>query len=185
MDEPQKVLWRRVRIVGLALGLLCVGWLGFSYIAIEHPTTNRPERADAILVLGPELIPKVDQAVRLASIFRIDQLAISVGDAPGQSHAGLCVKPPPTITVTCFTPDPYTTRGEARALGKLANERGWTNVIVIAPKAQISRARFLIERCYHHGLQMVQADGGNGVPFSQLTYQTAALGKALLLQYTC
>lgn len=74
---------------------------------------------------------------------------------------------------------------EASATTRMIPSRSTERSPAAAPKAQISRARFLIERCYHHGLQMVQADGGNGVPFSQLTYQTAALGKALLLQYTC
>jgi uncharacterized SAM-binding protein YcdF (DUF218 family) len=57
----------------------------------------------------------------------------------------------------CFRAKPYSTRGEARAIARLAAARGWRTVDVVTSQFHVLRARILIRRCYHGGLRMVGA----------------------------
>jgi uncharacterized SAM-binding protein YcdF (DUF218 family) len=57
----------------------------------------------------------------------------------------------------CFRAEPYSTRGEARAIARLAAARGWRTVDVVTSQFHVFRARILIRRCYHGGLRMIGA----------------------------
>lgn len=173
---------RVLRRVALGVVVLLVIWLVVGSLLIVRPHTVRPSRADAIMVLGPSLDPRLHLAVRLAGRLHVGDLAISIGDTPGQGRGGLCSQPPPGVRVTCFRPDPYTTRGEARELGALAAARGWHDVIVIGPTPQLSRARLLAGRCFGGTLQMVASPEHLGIAgwVDQFVYQSAAFGKAVV-----
>jgi uncharacterized SAM-binding protein YcdF (DUF218 family) len=158
-------------------------WLLFCFVVIAHPrATHRPKPADAIMVLGPSIDSRVSTALSLAATLRISQIVISVGDTSGQTSQGPCARPPSGITVTCFQPEPYTTQGEARELGRLAAEHHWTSVIVITATPHISRSHMIIKRCYGGSVQMVRdpAPISIGKWAYQFLYQSAAFGKALL-----
>jgi uncharacterized SAM-binding protein YcdF (DUF218 family) len=60
--------------------------------------------------------------------------------------------------VLCPRPDPYSTRGEARLIGRLASERGWDEIVVVTSRFHLYRARLLVERCYHGRLGVVGSD---------------------------
>jgi uncharacterized SAM-binding protein YcdF (DUF218 family) len=49
--------------------------------------------------------------------------------------------------VLCFRPDPYSTRGEARAVARMAAARGWRSVLVVTSTYHVTRARLLFDRC--------------------------------------
>jgi uncharacterized SAM-binding protein YcdF (DUF218 family) len=57
----------------------------------------------------------------------------------------------------CFTPDPYSTQGEARWIGREAKERGWDSIAVVTSTYHVRRARMIVERCYHGRLAMIGA----------------------------
>ncbi len=59
--------------------------------------------------------------------------------------------------VHCPPPDPDTTRGEARMIGALAKEKGWTRVIVVTSSYQLSRAGLLLGQCFDGELLSVPA----------------------------
>ena len=164
------------------LVILVLGWLAVGVLVIVRPRSDRPTTADAVVVLGPSLQPRIDQAVTIARTFSVRELLISVGDTAGQATSGLCVDPPAGIRVRCFRPSPYTTRGEAREVGSVARAADWHTVIVLAPRAQLSRARLLVRRCYAAGLEMVVARQRYGLLgwAYQFGYQSAAFVKAFL-----
>jgi uncharacterized SAM-binding protein YcdF (DUF218 family) len=54
-------------------------------------------------------------------------------------------------------PDPYTTRGEARAVAKLAREHGWRSIIVVTSAYHVPRARMIFRRAWDGELRMVSA----------------------------
>ena len=54
-------------------------------------------------------------------------------------------------------PDPYTTRGEARAIARLADEHGWRSVVVVTSGYHVPRARLIVRRAYDGEVQMVGA----------------------------
>jgi len=69
----------------------------------------------------------------------------------------------------CFRAVPYSTRGEARAIARLATAHGWRMVDVVTSQFHVFRARILIRRCYHGGLRMV----GAPEPVWRLPYDAA------------
>lgn len=177
--RPRRRIVLRFVVVLLALLL---GWVVTGYFVIVQPSLQRATHVGAIVVLGPSLNDRLAEAVDIAHRYEISDLAISVGDTPGQITGGYCAEPPPGIKVTCFVPTPYTTRGEAREIGRLAAEHSWSSVIVIAPKPQVSRARYLVKRCYHGSVEMLASP--DRFSFSewvwQFFYQSAAFAKAVL-----
>lgn len=58
--------------------------------------------------------------------------------------------------VLCFEAHPYSTQGEARAIGRLARERHWRHVVVVTSTFHVTRARMLVKRCYAGALSMVE-----------------------------
>jgi uncharacterized SAM-binding protein YcdF (DUF218 family) len=82
-------------------------------------------------------------------------LVISDGRAEGWETANrLCGEP----RVVCFVPDPYSTQGEARWLGREARRRGWAAVVVVTSTYHLRRARWVVERCYAGRLAAVAAE---------------------------
>jgi len=90
-------------------------------------------------------------------------------EAAYQQVHDLCAGRPTEYQVICFDPDPRTTRGEARELGRLAEENGWDRVAVVAARYHISRSRSIVRRCYPGTLLMLQAP--MDIPLVNWTYQ--------------
>jgi uncharacterized SAM-binding protein YcdF (DUF218 family) len=83
-----------------------------------------------------------------------DTLVISDGLDPGWAEAAsLCERE----RAVCFTPDPYSTQGEARWIAQEAAERGWDSVVVVTSTYHVRRTRMIVERCYHGRLAMIGA----------------------------
>jgi uncharacterized SAM-binding protein YcdF (DUF218 family) len=49
--------------------------------------------------------------------------------------------------VLCVHPVPYSTRGEAETVGRIADARGWRRVVVVTSEYHVRRARLLFDRC--------------------------------------
>jgi uncharacterized SAM-binding protein YcdF (DUF218 family) len=60
----------------------------------------------------------------------------------------LCAGRPAPVRVLCLHPIPYSTRGEARAVTRLAADHHWRSILVVTSRYHINRARILFERCY-------------------------------------
>lgn len=54
-------------------------------------------------------------------------------------------------------PDPYTTRGEARAVANLAREHGWRSIIIVTSAYHVPRARMIFRRAFDGELRMASA----------------------------
>ena len=82
----------------------------------------------------------------------------------------------------CFTPSPETTRGEAEAIGALARERGWSDLVVVTSTPHVTRARMLVDRCYDGALQVTGATPGTGLPgwIAAVTHEWAGLAEAMV-----
>jgi uncharacterized SAM-binding protein YcdF (DUF218 family) len=83
-----------------------------------------------------------------------DTLVISDGLDPGWLEAVALCKNDRAI---CFTPDPYSTQGEARWIAQEAKERGWDSVVVVTSSYHVRRSRMIVERCFHGDLAVVGA----------------------------
>jgi uncharacterized SAM-binding protein YcdF (DUF218 family) len=173
---------RILLISGISLLVLLVAWLTFGWLVIGNPKVDHPTHADAIVDLGgPEDNGRLEVVEGLLDAHVANHLVISL-NSPDQHRAyHLCVDPPTGVTVTCFQPHPSTTRGEAEEVHRLAQQHGWTSIVVVTSTFHVSRARLIFRRCFTGKLYM--AAGRNIAPVTwayQYLYQTGAFIKAVL-----
>jgi uncharacterized SAM-binding protein YcdF (DUF218 family) len=147
------------------------------------PQIDQLRRADAIFVLGGS----GDGAYTLGLEYALQGKAAQVVFSnPNANEAiwleDLCDHQRYAFKVTCVEPNPPTTRGEARALGRLATAQGWQRVIVLTGTPHISRARYIIQRCFTGDLMMAKSESDLSLldwAWSYV-YQTAGYVRAVL-----
>ena len=175
---------RRRWLVRILLALLAI-WLLGCYLVLVEPTVNKPVKVDAILVLGPpDVDGRAEAGYALARAHYANTVVVSVQSDLQQQVKGACRNQNAGYQVICFQPDPGTTRGEAREIGRLARQHHWTSVIVITSTYHISRARMIVERCMPGSVLMVAAPGKPALATwaKQFFYQSAAYVKAFAVR---
>lgn len=122
-----------------------------------RPQVDEPRQADAILVLGGTAsAARYLEGLELAQQGMAPTLVLSNPYRPPDPVLdGLCARPQAGFDIECFAPDPRTTLGEGRELRRLADERGWRTVIVVTSTSHISRARYIIGKCFDGTLVLV------------------------------
>lgn len=144
---------RRLVILGIVLA-----FLGLSAWLFLFPAQDSPRRADAVVVLAGARKPRLAKGLELVRKGVAPVLVISDGRDPFWPEANrLCRNGGATFRVVCFRPDPYNTRGEAEAIGRLARRRGWRSVVVVTSTFHVTRARMLFERCVDGDVDAVGA----------------------------
>lgn len=113
-------------------------------------------RADAVVVLAGST-KRLPVALALMHRGVAPTLVVSDGLEPRNRRAVRTCTTPQPFAVVCPRPDPYSTRGEARMIAKLASERGWRSVVVVTSRFHLRRARLLVERCWDGRVSMVGA----------------------------
>lgn len=114
---------------------------------------DHPGRADVLLVLAPTA-GRMGYAENLMEQGYADMLAISAPLVEGGKEPAACNERR-TYRVLCFNPEPVTTQGEARALGRLSAKYGWKSVDVLTAEFHVTRARVILERCYQGDMSMI------------------------------
>jgi len=142
-----------------------------------------PSKADAIVQLGGPGNRRF-VALELARAGRAPLVAISVSDDEINTSwcaAGMLRG----VHVVCFHREPFTTRGEARAVGDMAAQRGWHSVILVTTPDQAKRAELRVSRCFPGAISVATAR----LPLRQwpwqIVYQWGATLKAYTVETTC
>ena len=176
---------RRRRVVMIVLAVVLVGALTLAGRLFVWPSLPPlPQRADAVVQLGG---PGNRRAVAL-NLFREGRaplVAISVSDQE-RDVAGWCDRGQLRgVPVVCFHPEPFTTRGEARAIEQLAQQNGWHSVILVTTPDQAKRAILRVSRCFKGKIFVATATlSWYRYPW-QVVYQAAAMVKAYTLETSC
>ncbi|MEV0249492.1 YdcF family protein [Nocardia sp. NPDC050712] len=140
---------RRKRTTVLLLGFVVTLAIGVTALwpVYVRPRTDPPATADAILVLGGAHDGREQLGLRLAREGYAPWVVFS--DPYTNSaminricHGGY------SFRVSCFDPSPRTTRGEGRELARLARANDWQRVIVVTFTPHISRARYILGKCW-------------------------------------
>jgi uncharacterized SAM-binding protein YcdF (DUF218 family) len=173
------------RRILLLLGALLGAWLVACAFLFVWPRTDPvPRKADAVVVLSGGRDSRLDPALALVRRGIAPLLVISspAEDRKWRTAQRLCKAGPETTTfrVLCFEAVPFSTRGEARAIARLAKAHGWTRVVVVTSTYHVTRAHMLIRRCYSGELSMV----GAGSPWWRLPEEWASETGKLLVQLT-
>src|ERR671910_2058247 len=125
-EEPSPTRGRQdwamlVRLVVLAV----LVWLSVCAVLFVWPRDDSPRRADAVVVLAGGRKLRLEKGLELMRRDLAHTLVISDGEARGWLEANrLCKGAATGFRVVCFTPDPYSTQGEAQGVARLARERG-------------------------------------------------------------
>jgi DUF218 domain len=179
----EKTRRRWLRWVVLVAGSLVAGWLVACYLVVVDPTVNHATHADAVVVLGSPLEDgRLDTALGLINQGHATNLVISLNSPKQRPAQHVCEGPPAGVSVTCFSPDPPTTQGEARNIRRLAAQRGWNTIIVVTSTYHVSRARMIISRCFDGTLEVVAAPTHISLVYwaYQFAYQTGGYLKAAI-----
>lgn len=178
---------KRVRLVLIGVVALLVALAVAGYPVYVSPRTDQVSLdapADAVVALGgsPESGEKASQLFEQGYAARL-VLSNPYGRAKNtvtRLCKGVAAGDSGKEGVSCFVPDPSTTRGEAQKIAWLAEMNGWDRVVVVAPVFHLSRARMIFGRCYTGDLLMVDADVDIGLPMwiYHYGYQTAGYLKA-------
>jgi uncharacterized SAM-binding protein YcdF (DUF218 family) len=177
----------RRRIVLRALAALFLAWVGASlYLFVWYPTDS-PGRADAVVVLSGGRDSRLDPAIRLVERHVAPLLVISgAGYDPEWATArALCAHGAKGFRVLCFDPHPYSTRGEAEEIGRLARRRGWTRIDVVTSHYHVFRAGIIVRRCYRRHLAMIGTPTDAATTFVAVFSEWAKLVYHLTIQRGC
>ena len=138
-----------VRRLVLPVVVVLVGaWAVVVVRFVLWPVQQSPRHADAVVVLAGDHL-RLGKALELMTRRIAPTLVISDGRAPGWHEANRLCRGAARFRVLCFRPDPYSTRGEARAVARMAVARGWRSMLVVTSTYHVTRARLLFDRCTH------------------------------------
>jgi uncharacterized SAM-binding protein YcdF (DUF218 family) len=99
---------------------------------------------DAIVVLAGSPDDRLPEG--LALVRRHVAPVLYVSDGERQASRSLCDRTAP-YRVLCLRPEPYSTRGEAETVARVARDRGWRQILVVTSEYHVRRARLLFDRC--------------------------------------
>jgi hypothetical protein len=163
------------------VGAVLVLFAASSLVLFIFPASDQPRHVDAILSLDGENEPAREAvAISLAERGYAPVLIFSQGN----SHTTPCPRVAHT-RVICFEAAPDRTAGEVEYAARLASQNGWKSLMIVPGRAQTTRARMLLKRCYPGQITVVPAP----VPLLHLPYEVAyewgAMAKALFVDRSC
>ena len=146
------------RIVAWISGAALV-WLVLAVQVFVNVDPLTVHRTDAVIMLGGAASERLPVAQQMQRDYNIPVLVLSHTDTPGNVAADTACNSAafPSIQLLCFQPDEYDTRGEARAIGKIAQANGWKSITVVTSSYHLSRAERLMEQCTTADVQMVNS----------------------------
>ncbi|MDQ1203285.1 YdcF family protein [Rhodococcus sp. SORGH_AS_0303] len=170
-------------VVGAVAVATAVGWEPY-----VSPPVDQPTAADAIVVLGGAHDGREEFGLELAEdgyapqvVFSDPYTARGVGSYGDPDYMSDLCNGTYDFTVTCFVPDPSTTRGEGREIRRLAEEQNWKHVLVVTFRPHVSRSRYILDKCWDGDLTVLASP--TELPWWawtwQYVYQTAGFARAV------
>ncbi|MET3948582.1 uncharacterized SAM-binding protein YcdF (DUF218 family) [Arthrobacter sp. UYCu512] len=146
------------RILGWISGAVLL-WLVLAFQLFVNVDPLTVHRTDAVIMLGGAAAERLPVAEQLQHDYGIPVLVLSHTDTPGNTAADAVCNTAafPSARLLCFRPDEYDTRGEARAIGKIAAENGWKSITVVSSSYHVARAQRLLEQCTTAAVQVVNS----------------------------
>ena len=126
--------------------LVANGVIGF--LVFSRASSDRVQPADAVIVLGGEHDGREEYGFTLAREAGAKTVVLSDPYGPYDPVMRQECRPRPDVEVICRAPVPSTTRGEAHLMHVLAQQRGWTKIIVTSWRYHLPRARLVFDQCY-------------------------------------
>lgn len=134
-------------------------WLVFAFQLFVNVDPLSVHRTDAVIMLGGSAAERLPVAREVQQDHGIPVLVLSHTDTPGNVAADAACNAAafPSAQLLCFRPEEYDTRGEARAIGRMAEANGWKSVTVVTSSYHVARSLRLMEQCTTADVQMVNS----------------------------
>ena len=177
-----------LRLLVALVAVVAVALVGLTYRLFVFPATDAPGRADAVVVFAGGDGERQAEGIRLVREGVAPVLVVSDGGEPGSPRARVCRERPAGLRLVCFSPDPPTTRGEARRFAALADQEGWRSLVLVTSTYHVLRAGLLLERCYDGQVRRVATPLRNDHSWEtgkQLVTEWPAVGVALTVARSC
>ncbi|MCQ2000422.1 YdcF family protein [Arthrobacter zhaoxinii] len=175
---------RLLRHSTTAAACLFAVWLLVASILFVYPSASAadPARADAVVVLAGAGSERLPVGLDLVKQGYAPVLALSATFTPGNIRTDAVCTGNRNPLIVCFNPEPMTTRGEARAVARLAKDRGWTDIIVVTSRYHVTRAELNLEQCSSVNVTMVesQPDLGPGDWLGRFVEETGGVAAGLV-----
>lgn len=173
-------LRRRVALVALALVIAFAATTARLFVWPSLPPV--PAHVDAIVELAG---PGDRDPVTLALARQHLAPVVIQSTIPKDAGSNTCLPPMDEVTIECFSPDPATTRGEARYIAQRAAAEHWDSIVLVTTPDHAWRARLRVERCFPGRVYVVTSSLPTKDWLRQIPYQWAATVKAELFQTDC
>jgi uncharacterized SAM-binding protein YcdF (DUF218 family) len=177
-----------LRLLVALVAVVAAVVVALTYRLFVFPATEPPGRADAVVVFAGGDGERQDEGLRLVRQGVAPVLVVSDGGQPGSANSRLCRERPAGLRLVCLSPDPATTRGEARRFAALAEREGWRSLVLVSSTYHVLRAGLLLERCYDGQVRRVATPLRNDSSWEtgkQLAGEWLAMGAAITLQRSC
>ena len=170
--------------MGGILAAVVVLWLVATAYLFVWPDDDPVGPADALVVLGPG---QHDERLHKAAELMRKQVARALVVSEPKAKRGW-VKLRAWCSdgrAICFRARPFTTRGEAREVARLAERHNWHSLIVVTSRYHVVRARLLYRRCFNGPVMVVGAPSSKRELLPRLAHEWGGLLYALTLARDC
>lgn len=180
--KPTAKARRRLLRWMLGVGITAVTIIAVLTAVYVYPPQGDEAGADLVYVIGPPTPARMDEAQTILNSDTPGALLVSVpppdsGGAFMASRMAVCAEQ----GVTCTSPMPFTTKGEALLLNDYARTHDVRKVAVITFTPHVARTRYIFARCSPDvQVEVIGVDDHltPGDWMYQFAYQTTAFVKA-------
>lgn len=145
----------RSRIIGAFVVAVAIIGSALTYTWFIDPSVDEPQAADAVVMLGGGRGERLALALDLIDRDMAPVLAIMNG-LQWSKGIELCLSDDQPFEIVC-PGDVPNTRGEAREIAILAEERGWDSIILVTSDFHIHRATTHVSRCFDGTIYRIAA----------------------------
>jgi uncharacterized SAM-binding protein YcdF (DUF218 family) len=145
------------------------------------PRQDALRRADAVVVLSGSNADRLPKGLELMRARVAPLLVVSDGK---RTDPTICSRRRP-YRVLCIRPNPFSTRGEAEAIARLAAARHWRAVDVVTSRYHVFRTRLIVKRCYRRTLRVIASEPRPWAYLVGAASEWPKLALALMLRRHC